>query len=626
MRSVPRMLGWLHLTDLHVGQPKEAGRLANIERAFLEDLRRAAREEGHPLHVVFFTGDIAYRGDDGEYVRASAFLGRILYAVAELNAELMGDYEPEDPRAAPLLVPVPGNHDVVRPKSVEAEVVRQAFASRTPHSPGLWVAGQEGVRATLRTAFSPYERWLRRHPLPFPRTWRSGVIPGDRAVSIDRGGIRLGVLGLNSAYLHLGDGAYGTLHLDMSQFTSLCGPNTGGWVDTHDFNVLLTHHPPDWLSAVGRRLLEQEIRPDSLFDLHLFGHAHVGAHDPQPGSTGIRHLFQGRSLFGAEEHDADRLHGYTIGRFEVVDDANVGASKHAYIRPRRGWHDDHGWHFGPIRNGGPGSWRLQIDLGIRTRCGFVPQGPESVTWNPRLGRAVGPSDDPVWAAWDEEGNWREQLGVARWVFLSASVPAAPDNRDLIEDEAAFIQTGNKAAVMTFVRELAKGLVSSESQQLGLVFGGHPSITNALAPVALERGPCDSPWLVLWQHQRFWHVFVESVGVLVHLEGVLPVLFPDQGGELGQELRCMRTAILEDMNPVAAVFVGGLGGVLAEYELCRTRNIPCFPTGVGGGAAAHLLLEHEANTENVGAVGRLWYSPEVAAAHIVELLKQEASQG
>ena len=50
-------LGWLHFTDLHIGQPKDGGRLGTIESALLEDLAAEAEREKMPFDVVFFTGD-----------------------------------------------------------------------------------------------------------------------------------------------------------------------------------------------------------------------------------------------------------------------------------------------------------------------------------------------------------------------------------------------------------------------------------------------------------------------------------------------------------------------------------------------------------------------------------------
>ena len=39
--------------------------------------------------LVFFTGDIAFRGSQHEYVRASALLGRILRRIEDLNSKLL---------------------------------------------------------------------------------------------------------------------------------------------------------------------------------------------------------------------------------------------------------------------------------------------------------------------------------------------------------------------------------------------------------------------------------------------------------------------------------------------------------------------------------------------------------
>lgn len=615
--------GWLHITDIHVGQPRESGRLTNIERVFLEDLSKVLVQEALAIRVIFLSGDIAYRGSEAEYIRATAVLGRICGHVHQLNQKL------EPGAAPPVLIPVPGNHDLSRPSAAEAEAIRQALGSRTQHAPPLWSAGQEGVRALIEKCFAAYHTWLNTHPLPLPPGMMCGIVPGDLCATVARSGISVGIVGLNSSYLHLGDTQPGTLHLDLSQVVNLLGGSPASWLSSHHFNVLLMHHPPSWLSAVARTILDEEIKPDQLFDLHLYGHAHVGRLSTDPGTSGIRHLVEGRSLFGAEEDGEPRLHGYTLGRFVVGDSGAAPPSKRVELWTRQGWRDGHGWRFGPMDERW-GHWRVVIDLGETVSANKSETPPPAFV--PELG--------VVEAAAKTSGPWRiidspDQVGAAldaatgrRWLLLSASIPVAPDDPGRRTKERAHWQSGRPEAIRAFITELARQ-VFDRSPDLGIIFGGHPSATQILAPLALSAAG-RGKWLALVQDEHYWHRFVEDVGVVVHAASIQPFLIKTSGA--GPNLDALRAALLSPKNLAAAVFIGGLSGILEEHHQTRTHrpDVPCFAVGLGGGAAAQLLLDSSTMHEALGATApgspdliqnpaQLCHTPELAVKAILDAL-------
>ncbi len=615
------ILGWLHITDIHVGQPREGGRLANIERAFLNDLTQVLGQERLVIGVVFLSGDIAYRGADAEYVRASAVLGRICDHIDKLNREI-------DPAAVPpVVVPVPGNHDLMRPLPRDAESIRAALAGRTQASPPLWPPGQEGVRDLVDGCFAGYRAWLRTHPLPFPPGAHHGILPGDLRATVTRAGISLGIVGLNSTCLHLGDTEPGSLHVDLSQAVSLLGPNPRGWVESHHFNVLVTHHPPSWLSTVARTILDEEIKPNSLFDLHLYGHDHVGHLSIDPGANGVRHLIEGRSLFGAEEDGSPRLHGYTVGRFVLSAPKGAERSKRVELWTRQGWRDSHGWRFGPSDERW-GRWRLIIDLGETALLA------RANTPSPVLKPGLGSLDETA----KRSGPWviierTEEVSAAldgdadrRWILLSANIPVAPTEPDRREAERAYLESARPDAIRAFVVELARRVAAVDSG-FGIIFGGHPTITQALAPLALAASG-GGRWLTLVQDEHFWFNLVEEVGVVAHAASVRPFLIKTGGA--GPELPKLRGAMLTPTQLAAAVFVGGLKGVSDEFALARARRpeVPCFAVGLGGGAAASLLLNPGTELSALGATpandqalvktpARLWHTPKDAVSAIFE---------
>lgn len=57
---------------------------------------------------------------------------------------------------------------------------------------------------------------------------------------------------------------------------------------------------------------------------------------------------------------------------------------------------------------------------------------------------------------------------------------------------------------------------------------------------------------------------------------------------------MRQQMFDDTNPVAAIFVGGMGGIREEYELLAAgRELrELYPVGVPGGEASRLAQENQ----------------------------------
>jgi len=612
-----RTLGWLHFTDLHVGQPKGAGRLGTIETALLEDLAAESQREEMSFDVVFFTGDIAFRGADREFVDASALLGRLMTAITEINEKVGA--------APPVLIPVPGNHDLARPNAADARAIHDAFAGRTSSAPPLWTGAQEGVRERLEACFAGYERWLRDHPLPFPPRWRSGTISGDRVATVRRRGISLGVVGLNSSYLHFGDDAKGKLHLDLRQLEALVGEQPAPWFTSHDFTVLMTHHPPSWLSAVGAKNLAEEIRVHQRFSLHLHGHAHVGAHRTDPGSSGIRHILEGRSLFGAEEDGHPRMHGYGVGRCVIREDDGE-PQRQVECWTRTGWSDGSGWRFGSDREEA-GRWRIVLELGAAAERDDRADGD---TEAPRLIRGLG---DPAglgrkfWSEMRKKGDVEAlaEFAERRWIFLSAGVPKSPDDYERRSEEREFLDTAQPEALLEFIALFA---ARACTEGMGVLFGGQPDITTALTPQILthaRKNPGNKSF-ALFQSEEYWSQLNSAASVLAAVDGVIPVRTP-----LDLDLAGMRDLMLAVPGLLGAVFVGGLSGIVEEFHATGRAQpeLPRIAVGVGGGAAASLLLDSATRDAAMGAAdgkpgvsseGRLWASPAKAVEAIFEVLR------
>src|SRR5688572_8440251 len=134
---------WLHLTDLHVGMRGQNHLWPNIKKSFFEDLARMLEQTGR-IHAVFFTGDFVQRGEHEEFEKLDAVLGSIWERLRALGSN-------------PILFPVPGNHDLVRP-NVKVAAVR--LLARWNDNPEIheefWTEPDSEYRKILDAAFSNY--------------------------------------------------------------------------------------------------------------------------------------------------------------------------------------------------------------------------------------------------------------------------------------------------------------------------------------------------------------------------------------------------------------------------------------------------------------------------------------
>jgi WD40 repeat protein/predicted MPP superfamily phosphohydrolase len=307
-------LRFLHLTDWHVGMAEQGWLWPNVREAFFDDLERLHEQLGG-FDAVFFTGDLTQRGSEAEFAKLDQGLAALWQRFAELGSN-------------PVLVTVPGNHDLQRPPPKGALVKALGTWHADPDvRDALWSEAEGEYRQGVRNAFAPYAAWAERQPAMKRARPRWGLLPGDLSAVVERGGLRVGVVGLNSAFLQLTGADYDKkLDLDVQQLHAVCGGDAPAWLAQNDLNLLLTHHPPAWLEPARRKAhFETEIAPPGRFALHLHGHMHEpAAHAEAIGGSRPRHRLQGPSLFGLERFEGpggaheERIHGYAAGRIEPL--------------------------------------------------------------------------------------------------------------------------------------------------------------------------------------------------------------------------------------------------------------------------------------------------------------------
>lgn len=316
-------LSWLHLTDLHCGMSEEGIIWSNIEEQLFKDLEKLHERCGH-WDLILFTGDLVQSGT--EFQKLNTRLQSLCDHLKQLGSD-------------PILLSVPGNHDLYRPKSTLSSVkVLKNWSQEKDVQNQFWKSydqeddkeNDKEYRNLIDQAFKNYHDWFSRQTIfvKQPNDFKQGSLPGDFAATIEKEGIKLGIVGLNTAFLQLTSGKYERkLAVHPSQLKAVCGEEVNDWVNKHHLCLLLTHHPPKWLTSEARNYLNGEIAIPGRFALHLFGHMHESkSRNISIGGSPMMRSWQGNSLFGLEKwgnrKKVDRRHGYTAARIDNFDFQN----------------------------------------------------------------------------------------------------------------------------------------------------------------------------------------------------------------------------------------------------------------------------------------------------------------
>lgn len=161
------------------------------------------------------------------------------------------------------------------------------------------------------------------------------------------------------------------------------------------------------------------------------------------------------------------------------------------------------------------------------------------------------------------------------VFLSASVPM-PGRSDYADSADPFL-------IQCAVRELVLAVV----RDWQIVWGGHPAITPMIWTICQDLGVSYAERVVLYQSRFFQDQFPEENDRFRNVVFVEAV-----PGDREASLLKMRREMLSRRDLEAAVFIGGMEGVEAEYSLFTqlqpraTRLVVRSP----GGAAGRLGLQ------------------------------------
>lgn len=135
------------------------------------------------------------------------------------------------------------------------------------------------------------------------------------------------------------------------------------------------------------------------------------------------------------------------------------------------------------------------------------------------------------------------------IFLSASVP--------VPGRGKYYESANPFLIQMAVRELLTVALGRRR----IVWGGHPAITPMVWSVCEDLGVRYSDAVVLYQSRFFEDIFPRENAHFANVQFVDAVQ-----NDRTLSLQAMRKAMLSREDLDAAVFVGGMEGILEEYEL------------------------------------------------------------
>ncbi|MCA0210896.1 MAG: hypothetical protein LCH74_17690 [Proteobacteria bacterium] len=153
------------------------------------------------------------------------------------------------------------------------------------------------------------------------------------------------------------------------------------------------------------------------------------------------------------------------------------------------------------------------------------------------------------------------------IFLSAGVP---DPRRGPE----YAATADTVAITAAV----SALVYVTLGRRPLIWGGHPAITPMIWVIAEDLGLDYGRWVGLYQSRHFEDQFPQDNARFGNV-----TLTDDIAGDRAQSLLHMRRRMFSEHRFAAAVFIGGMGGIIDEYDLFRELQpeaaiIPVVSTG------------------------------------------------
>jgi predicted MPP superfamily phosphohydrolase len=290
-----RTITWLHLSDLHAGNPTN-WEAPQVTDTLLDDLQRLRVSYNLKPDLIFFTGDVAF----GQLANTDAAQMPSQYEMAQefFNSIRFAFGTPEIPQDNLFIVP--GNHDINRQR-VEDSDTQYLDSQDSPYKIAdiIQKKGEQWRRfANRQSEYKAFlERYEYRHLLADPERLTYSLV---REVA----GLRVSIAGFNSAWSCARNREKGKLWLAGRWQLNVAWKNAR----TAEVSVVLAHHPVNWFTEHEDPDVSSLIENHFTFFLH--GHEHTAWIDEKAnGHT--------RIASAACYDRIDRENGYNVVRLDV---------------------------------------------------------------------------------------------------------------------------------------------------------------------------------------------------------------------------------------------------------------------------------------------------------------------
>jgi hypothetical protein len=149
-----------------------------------------------------------------------------------------------------------------------------------------------------------------------------------------------------------------------------------------------------------------------------------------------------------------------------------------------------------------------------------------------------------------------------------------------------MRTVDNIAIREAIRALVLVLLERKAS---LVFGGHPAITPLIRLLFHEAGKSPGDFVTLYQSRFFGGIFPEDNSSFERV-----VLTDAIESDREMSLLEMRRRMILDSDFSCAVFIGGMEGVISEFQMFGELRpgVPRYPVASTGAASREIYFGSE----------------------------------
>ena len=285
-----RPVHWIHISDFHLRESKVWSQDA-VLIAMLDDIKRRVAE-GITFDFVLATGDLAFSGQENQYVLVEAFIEELATAINLTHDKIFC---------------VPGNHDVNRDRQTKCFIGAQSTLKN--QSDVYSFLSSEEERETLLTRQHSFRQFQERCFSAQAREWTDDGLGYVSVIDVDD--IKIAIIGLNSAWLAKGGVSdQGRILLGESQVIKAI--EITKQADPH-IVIGMAHHPFTLLSEFDRSSTQPRL--ENICNFFHCGHLHV----PNASNTVAQSSRCLTLAAGASFESREASNSYTVVSFDPLN-------------------------------------------------------------------------------------------------------------------------------------------------------------------------------------------------------------------------------------------------------------------------------------------------------------------